>query len=799
MDNTAHTAGGRTTSAHPSVRPGPTVAPARQRLFVQSARRSTHQPQQSQLPPRARPSSASVRATSSASRAEQKQLNTRPRSSRERNHATGSSNRQLVYGTGGMPRPQSAWADVGRKHHASSNSSTSRPPVYYCRDPATSGSSASDVIIGERRTKTFTRDAVSARTETSVKRRQRRKVPGYETNSHRIKIGSDKAAVRDIRRPSSAAATTAAVSHSSPTAADTSTCAPHVPRPYQRKEDVNLIRRVAEKLASLGPAQAKYRNNLQSLEAKSSNPDKLLSRQQLCEGFVRFGFHKREIERLYDMFAETRKAQACGGVKVLDFLDFFEYFTPLDRLTGRDEETIDIATPDVSDDPAEKKRGKGNRAISYAGPQPSVQSSAPWNRPQSLRPTVTEVPDHSFSDMVSPEALASDTARAFDVHLLNIVRDLLYHKDNIFRTAFRKMDVNRDGRISRPEFRSSLKEMGLNLRQSSRLAEIIDADANDEIDYNEFLAAFEGYNPIERAAAFKENHMMRGAHKAGHTEMVENVRSFLRADDASHGARGASNAQEEVVQSRGRPQTSSSSSSLTSAAQCFEVLSGKLREREAMFLHALKVKDVDNNGIIPVTSAIDAIIGIAPSLEEYRGEVGAFVDTVSSETGNVRYREMLRVFKDADSGLSVSRSAQRETSYRQPNLLNSMRPTPSPSMSMARPMSAPTAVSAVYRGGGPGSSETVSCDAIEKQQEAYLASRRRLLLHKAAKPQHHRRRYDCVQRTGPPSSSSAERSTTTVAKRADPHWFDVVYGPERRVGRFASTPTPDSSALRRMI
>lgn len=767
----AHNSGGRTVTVPPppSSCPGPTVAPARQRLFVQSARRAAQRPQQSQLAPRARPSSANVWATSSVSRAEHKQRNTRPRSSRERNHGTGSSNRQVVFGRGSTPRPQS----VG-------------------------SSSSSDAIIGERRTKTFIREAISARTE-STRRRQRRKVPGYETNKHRVKIGNDKAAALNVTTSSSATvAAPAAVQHDRTTAAS-STCTAVVPRPYQRKEDVNLIRRVAEKLASLGPAQAKYRNNLQGLEAKSSNPDKLLSRQQLCEGFVRFGFHKEEIERLYDMFAETRKAQACGGVKVLDFLDFFEYFTPLDRLTGQDENSIDIATPvainEESDDFTEKKRGKGNRAVSYAGPQPSVQSSAPWNRPQSLRPTVRDVPDHSFSDMVSPEALSSDTARAFDVHLLNIVRDLLYHKDNIFRTAFRKMDVNRDGRISRPEFRSSLKEMGLNLRQSSRLAEIIDADANDEIDYNEFLAAFEGYNPIERAAAFKEKHTMRGAHKAGHAEMVESVRSFLCVDDGSYGEYEAPHGQqEEDEQQRSRTKTSSSLTS--TAGQCFEVLSGKLREREATILHALKLKDVDNNGIIPATSAIDAIIGTVPSLEAYRGEVGAFVDTVSSETGNVRYREMLRVFKDADSGLSVSRGAQHEKGYRQPNLLNSMRPSPSPSLAMTRPMSAPTTVSAVYRGGGGGATgDAVSCDAIEKQQEAYLASRRRLLLHKAAKPQHHRRRYDCTQRLGP--SSTLSSGTTTVSNMADPHWFDVVYGPERRVGRFAST--PDSSTLRRMI
>ena len=116
-------------------------------------------------------------------------------------------------------------------------------------------------------------------------------------------------------------------------------------------------------------------------------------------------------------------------------------------------------------------------------------------------------------------------------------------------------------------------------------------------------------------------------------------------------------------------------------ALCFELLSEKLREREATILRSLKRRDFDQNGIIPAASAVDAIVRSVEGLELYREDVASLVGSVSSTTGNVRYREMLSAFKDADDGSGPGRGGPPER-FRPPALLNKMRPCSAPT---ARP------------------------------------------------------------------------------------------------------------------
>jgi len=545
------------------------------------------------------------------------------------------------------------------------------------------------------------------------RKRQRKRVVGQDTNVHQIDLRNLRTSETHHQQKESRGGDGDDCGFGGADAAVTSS-APSPPRskPYQRKEDVNLIRRVAEKLATLGPAQGAFRNNLQGLEAKTAT--KVLPPGRLCESFVRFGFKKEDITRLYNIVAERKRRQMAedgssteaAGVKVVDFLDFFEHFTPLDQPKA----TV-------------------------------VQSFAPWNRPQSLRRAPTQLPTHGFEETVCAEDLRSDTVRAFDVHLMNIVRDLLYHKDNIFRTAFRKMDTNRDGCVSKTEFVSKLKELGLNGKQSSRLADMVDEDDSHVIDYNEFLSAFDTFNPIERTAAFKENHAM-AASKGSHPDMVDSVRSQLGRNDDGN----TDDAHRDQKQ--------------TTAAYCFEMLSGKIREREGTILRSLKNRDFDNNGIIPASSAVDAIICSVKGLERYRGDVESLVNSVSSTTGNVKYRDMLCAFKDADDGSKVSERVQER--FRPPTILNKMR--------HIRPYSAPTVLS---KGAAFG------------PQRDNAAARRRMLQHKAMKPHHHRRQYDSLE--------AGERRGN--GGRESQHWFDVVYEADRRVGRFASTPDPSKRGV----
>ena len=643
----------------------------------------------------------------------------RPRSSRERTHASGNSNRQSAFAGGaGAPRPRSAWAAVGRPQEGPRRA-PSRAGLYGVRDAAvpSRARAASKDVIEERQAYEAPgaqRRPTQQRPMSAVdpRKRQRKRVPGADTNRHQIDLRSSAPGASGRRRPE--------------TAGPVCGRPPEAPRskPYQRKEDVNLIRRVAEKLSTLGPAQGAFRNNLQGLEAKTAT--KVLPRGQLCESFERFGFRKEDITRLYNIVAERKRLQAAAaaasagdgpggdgaappspsgepsgqeaaaGVKVVDFLDFFEHFTPLDQPRA----TI-------------------------------VQSFAPWNRPQSYRPEPTRLPTHGFEETVSAEDVRSDTVRAFDVHLMNVVRDLLYHKDQVFRMAFRKMDTNRDGRVSKLEFVGKLRELGLNGKQSSRLADMVDKDASEEIDYNEFLSAFDAFNPIERQPAFKENHTMPES-GGTHPELVDSVR----------GRRAG-----------GRR-----------AALCFELLSGKLREREATILRSLKRRDFDQNGIIPAASAVDAIVRSVEGLERYREDVASLVGSVASTTGNVRYREMLSAFKDADDGSGPGRGGPPER-FRPPALLNKMRPCSAPTPSAA---------------GG----------AAPDGQAA--AARRRMLQRKAMNEHHHRRQYD---------SLDAERAGGAACGggggggRPPQHWFDVVYDADRRVGRFASTPDPSKRGV----
>ena len=516
-----------------------------------------------------RPSTSSeLQAMASGQIAYGKIDNSRPRSSRERRHATGSSNRPEVYGVGGnmyQNRPASAWIDKSSSNMSDRRKLTNHKAAQHVRAQSArttnekkkgtlpSTSSQHNFIIGERKSTiaaAMRQQSSDSQLNSIPKRLQKKKIEGCETNVNQINIHRSEHAGHSLK-----------IKEMQVTPAPSPVPAPSEPksRPYKRKEDVNLIRRLADKLATLGPAQATIRNNLQNLEARTENADKLLTKSQLCDGFARFGFKKDDIERVYTMFHEIKKPD---GVKVIEFLNFFEHFTPLD------------------DEPASNTKLMSSSI---------VQSSAPWNRSQSLRSVANEVPDHDFDDVTAVE-MHTDTRRAFDVHLMNIVRDLLYHKDNLFRTAFRKMDLNRDGQVSKVEFVSKLKEMGLSNKQSSRLADMIDYNQSNYIDYNEFLSAFDNYNPIEKAAAFKENHII-SPNNSSHPEMVINVQRQFSNDDSKN----TSDAHRLKDQ--------------TTTGYCFEMLSCKMRERENIILQSLKGRDFDNNGIIPAASAVEAIIG----------------------------------------------------------------------------------------------------------------------------------------------------------------------------------------------
>ena len=129
------------------------------------------------------------------------------------------------------------------------------------------------------------------------------------------------------------------------------------------------------------------------------------------------------------------------------------------------------------------------------------------------------------------------------------------------------------------------------------------------------------------------------------------------------------------------------------------------------------------------------------------------VESVASECGNVKYRDMLRAFKDADTGVRVTNqsrlrqgaiSAQHDMgTYEAPALLNKMRHL---NQGQARPYSAPV-VAKVQTTANKNENRNKICSKstlkpIKDQQDTFMTSRRETFQLKARKPQHHRQHYE---------------------------------------------------------
>lgn len=344
-------------------------------------------------------------------------------------------------------------------------------------------------------------------------------------------------------------------------------------KPFKCYTDGLKFKQMGEKWYQLGNKQMAHRATFHQMDTDRNG---LLNWEEFKEGFdyKKFGLTMDELEKVWRVFDRD----GSGEVDHNEFLGFLDGFEPLNPR--------------------------------------AQQGFWPWvDGARDVVPVVPPKDPDSVWGVPKPGSFEEDHMTEI---LSGVLREKFMQHDSLIRLSFRRMDLDRNGKIEQGEFVSTMKklELGLSTRQLELIFQATDSDGSGHLDYEEFLDKFECDMPLDGKRGVQVSH--------------------------------------EVV-ARGQAAGSGGSQTAALASPGIRMLQEKIPRYRARLMSNLKSRDAHRNGCVRFEHLKNALRGLQNTLTDAEIERAVEAFRPGARDGVIFYRDFIRFLLDEDGAFEGSR------------------------------------------------------------------------------------------------------------------------------------------------